>query len=578
MVMATNGLSDAELQEALANQANTRKAFQTKISTPEGMAAYNKEVSDRWGDIQNHQNGYEDSAGGGFFGAFEKVMEPVMDAVIKYGPAVYMAAVGMDAGGMLGTGVSDATMASAATDAGVASAGTASAGSGLGSLSAVDAGFGGTSLADIAGSGALETGLGGTATSAATSGVGLAGTASGGMPVVTIGAPGAAAGSAGVTAGEAAAGAGGLGAIANGVTPTDTTPSEFSDENVQKNATESLDKGTTKAIDAVSPTQGTTLSDIKNVGQGLNSILGAFTDKGNAQNASGSATSQIAALLDAQKAAQANQAAYQGQLNGAITSQTAANQAYQTQLNSQIADINKNQAAYKATMDTNVDSNTAHNADYTKQLQDLATQQRAADEQYMSALTGMYKPGTAEANLMQHQMDAKDAAAGRNSQYGTRAVDLAGQLATLRGQLMTSSGYLGALNHTTANGMITSQGYLDAMNNKSATDLLNSQSYQNSINNKAQTDLMTSQAYQDSLHNTSANNILTSGAMSNTVNNSSLLGLLSSPGYIGLNQTATNAQNNQNNSLFGTAASLLSNGSSLYDSGSKLWSGLSNLF
>lgn len=44
----------------------------------------------------------------------------------------------------------------------------------------------------------------------------------------------------------------------------------------------------------------------------------------------------------------------------------------------------------------------------------------------------MYKPGSPEANYMQQQMDAKDAAAGRNSQYGVRADNLAGQLAKLR--------------------------------------------------------------------------------------------------------------------------------------------------
>lgn len=56
----------------------------------------------------------------------------------------------------------------------------------------------------------------------------------------------------------------------------------------------------------------------------------------------------------------------------------------------------------------------------------------------MDKMMGMYQPGTPEANLMQQQMDAKDAAAGRNSQYGTRAVNLAGMLADKRMSAMTS--------------------------------------------------------------------------------------------------------------------------------------------
>lgn len=64
------------------------------------------------------------------------------------------------------------------------------------------------------------------------------------------------------------------------------------------------------------------------------------------------------------------------------------------------------------------------------------------DQQYyeglMNKMMGMYQPGTPEATLMEQQMNAKDAAAGRNSQYGVRATNLAGQLAGQRAQIMTS--------------------------------------------------------------------------------------------------------------------------------------------
>lgn len=59
----------------------------------------------------------------------------------------------------------------------------------------------------------------------------------------------------------------------------------------------------------------------------------------------------------------------------------------------------------------------------------------------LDTLQGMYKPGTPEATLMEQKMNAKDAAAGRNSQYGVRATDLAAQLATQRSGIMTSAGY-----------------------------------------------------------------------------------------------------------------------------------------
>lgn len=54
-----------------------------------------------------------------------------------------------------------------------------------------------------------------------------------------------------------------------------------------------------------------------------------------------------------------------------------------------------------------------------------------------SKIDGLYNPGTPEANAMQQAMEAKDAAAGRNSQYGVRSVDLAAKLAALKGGLDT---------------------------------------------------------------------------------------------------------------------------------------------
>lgn len=59
-------------------------------------------------------------------------------------------------------------------------------------------------------------------------------------------------------------------------------------------------------------------------------------------------------------------------------------------------------------------------------------------KQLMDKMTGMYMPGTPEAGLMESKMRAQDAAAGRNSQYGIRADNLAAMLAQQRATIMTS--------------------------------------------------------------------------------------------------------------------------------------------
>lgn len=59
----------------------------------------------------------------------------------------------------------------------------------------------------------------------------------------------------------------------------------------------------------------------------------------------------------------------------------------------------------------------------------------------IDTLMGMYKPGTPEAEQMRQKMEAQDAMTGRRSQYGTRAVNLATNLAEKRAGIMTSAGY-----------------------------------------------------------------------------------------------------------------------------------------
>lgn len=56
-----------------------------------------------------------------------------------------------------------------------------------------------------------------------------------------------------------------------------------------------------------------------------------------------------------------------------------------------------------------------------------------------AALSSYYAPGSAEHAALAKEMARKDAAAGRNSQYGTRAVDLAAKTAGIRANARTSA-------------------------------------------------------------------------------------------------------------------------------------------
>jgi hypothetical protein len=69
----------------------------------------------------------------------------------------------------------------------------------------------------------------------------------------------------------------------------------------------------------------------------------------------------------------------------------------------------------------------------------------------MNKINGMYQPGTPEYELMKQQMDRQDAAAGRRSQYGVRATDLAAKTAAMRMQALTSSGYGNMMNGAATN-------------------------------------------------------------------------------------------------------------------------------
>jgi hypothetical protein len=72
----------------------------------------------------------------------------------------------------------------------------------------------------------------------------------------------------------------------------------------------------------------------------------------------------------------------------------------------------------------------------SKQSGDRA--QKAYDDQ-IAQINGLYAPDSAYAKQMQQTMDRKDAAAGRNSQYGTRAVELAANLTKSKADSLNSA-------------------------------------------------------------------------------------------------------------------------------------------
>lgn len=62
----------------------------------------------------------------------------------------------------------------------------------------------------------------------------------------------------------------------------------------------------------------------------------------------------------------------------------------------------------------------------------MAKKQEALYNQNRADILNTYQPGSAEYNLLKQEMDRKDAAAGRNSQYGTRANEFAANIARFR--------------------------------------------------------------------------------------------------------------------------------------------------
>lgn len=86
-------------------------------------------------------------------------------------------------------------------------------------------------------------------------------------------------------------------------------------------------------------------------------------------------------------------------------------------------------------------------------LYDMYAKTKMADAQQaqMNKINSMYAPGSPEYNLMMQQIARKDAAAGRNSQYGPRAQNLAGIIAKQKADMLTSPTYANLSNQQLGN-------------------------------------------------------------------------------------------------------------------------------
>ena len=83
-----------------------------------------------------------------------------------------------------------------------------------------------------------------------------------------------------------------------------------------------------------------------------------------------------------------------------------------------------------------------------QQLQDNANTNNAALQGQMGTLANMYAPDSAYAKQLAQQLARKDAASGRNSQYGNRAVELQARLAALAPTVSNSMATLGGQMNT----------------------------------------------------------------------------------------------------------------------------------
>jgi hypothetical protein len=90
----------------------------------------------------------------------------------------------------------------------------------------------------------------------------------------------------------------------------------------------------------------------------------------------------------------------------------------------------------------------------------------------INQINGLFAPDSAYAKQMEQALARKDAAAGRNSQYGTRAVELAAALTKDKANALLSSGYGNLLSQRGINQNVPWNGFLAALGSGPGQDLI----------------------------------------------------------------------------------------------------------
>lgn len=90
----------------------------------------------------------------------------------------------------------------------------------------------------------------------------------------------------------------------------------------------------------------------------------------------------------------------------------------------------------------------------------------------INQINQLYSPDSAYAKQMQQSLARKDAAAGRNSQYGSRAVELAAALTQAKSNALTSPGYGNLMGQRGINQNVPWNGFLAAMGSGAGQDLI----------------------------------------------------------------------------------------------------------
>lgn len=110
-------------------------------------------------------------------------------------------------------------------------------------------------------------------------------------------------------------------------------------------------------------------------------------------------------------------------------------------------------------------------------------EQRAWMDKQMADVDKLYAPGSPEYNLLMQEMERKDAAAGRNSQYGPRSTDIAAKIAEIKAK--TKAGLAGNFNGSymsaTQTGNQTLAGLFAALGKTGTSGVTNLSSILNSI-------------------------------------------------------------------------------------------------